>query len=105
LAICREASLRGCKECPVAHNDLLQVDKPARYMGGEMGAVRKEAPEVRFVLAFPDVYEVGMSHLGFQLLYNILNGPDWLAAERTYTPWPDREAQLRRTNTPLTTLE
>jgi len=89
----------------VTQNQLLEVDKPARYMGGEMGIVRKDNPEIRFVLAFPDVYEVGMSHLGFQILYKILNSCDWLAAERIYAPWPDREAQLRNTGTPLTTLE
>jgi len=74
-------------------SSLLNVDKPARYMGGEVGIIRKEFPEIRFVLAFPDVYEIGMSHLGFQILYNILNSHDWLAAERVYAPWPDREVQ------------
>jgi len=74
-------------------SSLLNVDKPARYMGGEVGIIRKESPEIRFVLAFPDVYEIGMSHLGFQILYNILNSHDWLAAERVYAPWPDREVQ------------
>lgn len=74
-------------------------------MGGEMGGVRKERPEIRFVLAFPDVYEVGMSHLGLQILYGILNSVQWLAAERAYTPWPDREEQLRHEMTPLATLE
>lgn len=86
-------------------NQLLEVEKPARYMGGEMGIIRKDNPEIRFVLAFPDVYEVGMSHLGFQILYRILNGCDWLGAERVYAPWPDREEQLRTAATPLTTLE
>ena len=85
--------------------DLLKAEKPARYMGGEMGAVRKEQAELRFVLAFPDVYEVGMSHLGLQVLYGILNGLDWLAAERAYAPWPDMEEMLRREGIPLATLE
>jgi len=89
----------------VTQNQLLEVDKPARYMGGEMGIIRKENPEILFALAFPDVYEVGMSHLGFQILYKILNTPDWLAAERIYAPWPDREAQLRGAAAPLATLE
>ena len=70
-----------------------------------MGAVPKENAELRFVLAFPDVYEVGMSHLGLQILYGILNAPEWLAAERVYAPWPDMEEMLRRENTPLATLE
>lgn len=86
-------------------SDLLKVEKPARYMGGEMGAVRKEGVDLRFVLAFPDVYEVGMSHLGLQILYGILNGVDWVAAERVYAPWPDMEAQLRSQGTPLSALE
>lgn len=84
---------------------LLHIEKPARYMGGEMGSITKNSPEVTFVLAFPDVYEIGMSHLGFQILYGILNQPEWLAAERVYTPWPDREEQLRSTGAGLATLE
>lgn len=86
-------------------SSLLNVDKPARYMGGEVGIIRKESPEIRFVLAFPDVYEIGMSHLGFQILYTILNSHDWLAAERVYAPWPDREAQLQESGKLLSTLE
>ncbi len=86
-------------------SSLLNVDKPARYMGGEVGIIRKESPEIRFVLAFPDVYEIGMSHLGFQILYNILNSYDWLAAERVYALWPDREIQLQESGKLLQTLE
>ena len=86
-------------------NNLLKVEKPARYMGGEIGALGEKTAEIHFVLAFPDVYEVGMSHLGFQILYTILNGLEWIAAERAYAPWPDREAQLRQTGSPLATLE
>lgn len=89
----------------MTQNQLLEVDKPARYMGDEMGIIRKYNPEILFALAFPDVYEVGMSHLGFQILYKILNAPDWLAAERIYAPWPDREAQLRSGAAVLATLE
>ena len=85
--------------------NLLLVEKPARYMGGEMGAVKKEGVDLRFVLAFPDVYEVGMSHLGLQILYGALNGVDWIAAERVYAPWPDMEDILRREGKALATLE
>jgi radical SAM family uncharacterized protein/radical SAM-linked protein len=92
-------------EAVVIRTDLLKVEKPARYMGGEMGARKKEKAELRFVLAFPDVYEVGMSHLGLQILYGALNGVDWVAAERVYAPWPDMEEMLRRDGTPLSTLE
>ena len=84
---------------------LLHIEKPARYIGGEMGSITKNSPEVTFALAFPDVYEIGMSHLGFQILYGILNQPEWLAAERVYAPWPDREEQLRSSGAGLTTLE
>jgi radical SAM family uncharacterized protein/radical SAM-linked protein len=85
--------------------NLLRVEKPARYMGGEMGAIAKESPDIRFVLAFPDVYEVGMSHLGLQILYGVLNSLEWLAAERVYAPWPDMEELLRADGLPLATLE
>lgn len=84
---------------------LLNVEKPARYMGGEVGTVRKPAAEVRFVLAFPDVYEVGMSHLGLKILHAVLNGVDWAVAERAYAPWPDMEELLRREGLPLAALE
>lgn len=78
--------------------DLLSVEKPARYMGGEMGSVTKSDADLRIALAFPDVYEVGMSHLGLRILYQILNALDGIAAERVYTPgltWPPRWQQNR----------
>lgn len=85
--------------------NLLAVEKPARYMGGEMGSIRKDVADLRFALAFPDVYEVGMSHLGMRILYHILNGVDGIAAERVFAPWPDMEAQMLSAGTPLATLE
>jgi radical SAM family uncharacterized protein/radical SAM-linked protein len=85
--------------------NLLCVEKPARYMGGEMGSIRRDAAELRFALAFPDVYEVGMSHLGLRILYHILNGVEGVAAERVFTPWPDMEKQLEASGIPLKTLE
>lgn len=85
--------------------NLLAVEKPARYMGGEMGSVRKDIADIRFALAFPDVYEVGMSHLGLRILYNILNSVDGIAAERVYAPWPDMEALMLAKKTSLSTLE
>ena len=85
--------------------DLLSVEKPARYMGGEMGSVAKPNADLRIALAFPDLYEVGMSHLGLRILYQILNGLDGIAAERVYTPWPDMAAQMAREQVTLTTLE
>ncbi len=85
--------------------DLLSVEKPARYMGGEMGSVIKPEAALRVALAFPDVYEVGMSHLGLKILYRILNEQDGIAAERVYAPWPDMAEQLRANAVPLATLE
>jgi len=88
-------------------SSLYQLNRPARYLGGERGSVCKDHSQVdiTFALAFPDVYEVGMSHIGSAILYRVLNDTPWIAAERTYAPWPDREAQLRNDNLPLTTLE
>ena len=85
--------------------NLLAVEKPARYMGGEMGSIRKDVAELRIALAFPDVYEVGMSHLGLRILYHVLNAVDGIAAERVYAPWPDMEKQMRDAGERLTTLE
>ena len=90
---------------PISLINLLAVEKPARYMGGEMGSVRKDAADLLFALAFPDVYEVGMSHLGLRILYHILNGVEGIAAERVFAPWPDMERQLLAANVPLATLE
>jgi radical SAM family uncharacterized protein/radical SAM-linked protein len=80
------------------------VEKPARYMGGEMGTVTGRKG-FSFVLAFPDVYEIGMSHLGLQVLYGVLKGVSWIAPERAYAPWPDLEELLRSERKPLVTLE
>ena len=85
--------------------NLLAVEKPARYMGGEMGSIRKDAADIRFALAFPDVYEIGMSHLGLKILYHILNEVKGIAAERVFAPWPDMEMQMRAADVPLATLE
>jgi radical SAM family uncharacterized protein/radical SAM-linked protein len=84
---------------------LLRAEKPSRYTGAEVNSIRKDKADVRFALAFPDTYEVGMSHLGFQILYSILNEIPHVAAERCFAVWPDRESQLRIRNLPLTSLE
>ncbi|OPY14686.1 MAG: Radical SAM superfamily protein [Syntrophus sp. PtaB.Bin001] len=85
----------------------VSVSKPSRYIGGEVNSTCKDfhACPVRIALAFPDTYEVGMSHLGLQILYAILNGYPDVAAERCYAPWPDMENLLRTRRLPLTTLE
>ena len=84
-----------------------QVEKPSRYLGGEINQVRKDRAAVRAVvgLCYPDVYEIGMSHLGLQILYQSVNHHDDLAAERVFCPWPDLEQALRSRGERLTTLE
>jgi len=86
---------------------LERVQKPSRYVGGEHGEVKKDWNQVhaRMCLAFPDIYDIGMSHLGFKILYSILNRHESLLAERAYTPWGDMEAQLREHQEPLRSLE
>lgn len=88
-------------------DDLLTISKPSRYLGGEINAIKKDLSQVRlkFCLAFPDVYEVGMSHLGLQILYHILNNQPDIACERLFAPWPDMENFLRTRRLPLVTLE
>ncbi|ABK97985.1 TIGR03960 family B12-binding radical SAM protein [Pelobacter propionicus] len=85
--------------------NLLAVEKPARYMGDEMGSIRKNSADLRVALAFPDVYEVGMSHLGLRILYRVLNEMDGVAAERVFAPWPDMERQMEEEGCALATLE
>jgi len=84
---------------------LLNAEKPSRYLGSEVNAFHKDTREVSFLLAFPDTYEVGMSHLGLQILYSVLNEIPYAKAERCFAPWPDRESQLRLRKLPLTSLE
>ncbi len=84
---------------------LAGAEKPSRYIGAEVNSIHKARPNVRFLLAFPDTYEVGMSHLGLQILYAVLNALPDVAAERCFAPWPDREHQMRLRHLPLTSLE
>jgi radical SAM family uncharacterized protein/radical SAM-linked protein len=86
---------------------LCQVEKPGRYLGNELGAVRKDpaAVALRFALAFPEVYEIAQSHPGLQILYDLLNRRPDVYAERVYAPWFDFEALLRAHNQPLVSLE
>ncbi len=89
------------------NSSLYELKRPARYIGGERGSIAKDwdKVDVTFALAFPDVYEIGMSHIGSAILYRALNDTAWIAAERSYTPWPDREAQLRSDGKLLSSLE
>ena len=93
----------------LALNDeiLLNIEKPARYIGGELNAVMKEAEsvDIHFALCFPDVYEVGMSHLGIQILYDMFNKREDVWCERVYSPWLDLDKILREHDIPLFALE
>ena len=86
---------------------LLSVEKPGRYIGNEINMVEKDASKVniRFAFCFPDVYEVGMSHLGAQILYFYTNMREDTYLERVYAPWPDMEAKMRAAQIPLFALE
>lgn len=86
---------------------LMKVEKPARYIGNEVNAVEKDKSgvNVRFAMCFPDVYEIGMSHLGIQILYGMLNSMEGVWCERVYSPWVDLDAIMRREEIPLFALE
>ncbi|MEZ3501914.1 MAG: TIGR03960 family B12-binding radical SAM protein [Lachnospiraceae bacterium] len=86
---------------------LMTVEKPARYIGGEVNAVikDKEKTDIRFCMCFPDVYEIGMSHLGIQILYDMFNRREDMWCERVYSPWTDLDRIMREKNIPLFALE
>lgn len=86
---------------------LLSVSKPIQYVGGELNMVSKDwdAAEVRWVLMYPDAYEVGLPNQGVQILYEVLNERDWILAERTYSVWPDMERLLREHDIPQFTVD
>ncbi|MBO7631714.1 MAG: B12-binding domain-containing radical SAM protein, partial [Lachnospiraceae bacterium] len=86
---------------------LLSVEKPARYTGGEVNMVVKDpaACGIRFCMCFPDVYEVGMSHLGIQILYDMFNRREDTYCERVYSPWVDLDKIMREKKIPLFSLE
>lgn len=88
-------------------NILYKVEKPGRYIGEEFNSCLKdkEKVDIRFAFCFPDVYEVGMSHLGMKILYYIMNKREDTYCERAFAPWPDMEKELRDNNIPLFTLE
>ena len=86
---------------------LMQIEKPARYIGNEVNSVMKDKEHVavRFAMCFPDVYEIGMSHLGIQILYSMLNEWDDVWCERVYSPWVDLDKIMREQRIPLFALE
>jgi radical SAM family uncharacterized protein len=86
---------------------LLSIDQPSRYIGGELNMVKKDpaSVDIRFAMCFPDVYEIGMSHLGIQILYDMFNRRDDVYCERVYSPWPDLHQILKEQHIPLFALE
>ncbi len=84
-----------------------EIRRPSRYIGHEINAIRKDLSqvEVSIALAFPDLYDVGMSHLGLRILYYLLNHQEWLAAERVFCPWVDLEMEMKTRGLRLATLE
>jgi len=91
----------------LSNDILLNIDKPARYIGNEVNVAKKDPKKVdiRFALCFPDVYEIGMSYLGIQILYDMFNRRDDVFCERVYSPWIDLDAILREKHIPLFALE
>ncbi|HEY8890358.1 MAG TPA: TIGR03960 family B12-binding radical SAM protein [Clostridium sp.] len=91
----------------ISDDILFKVEKPARYIGGELNCCYKdlEKIDIRFAFCFPDVYEVGMSHLGSRILYHVLNERADTYCERAFAPWPDMEKQMRENNIALYALE
>lgn len=88
-------------------DNLYKISSPERYTGNEWNAVKKnwEPGQLKVALAFPDVYEIGMSHLGLKILYHLINREDDMLAERVYAPWQDMENLMREENIPMYTLE
>ena len=86
---------------------LMTIDKPARYIGNEWNMVKKDLKDVdiRFIMCFPDVYEIGMSHLGIQILYDMFNKREDVYCERVYSPWPDLHKIMKEQKIPLFSLE
>ena len=95
------------RKLALSHDIMMQVDKSARYIGGEFNSVMKDKNniDIRFCMCFPDVYEIGMSHLGIQILYSMFNSFEDTWCERVYSPWPDLDKIMREKNIPLFSLE
>ncbi len=91
----------------LSHDILMNIEQPARYIGNEINMVVKDpnAVDIRFAMCFPDVYEIGMSHMGIQIIYEMLNRRDDVYCERVYSPWTDLDKIMRDKNIPLFALE
>jgi len=118
MSIARSPDLIGTRNVPDFQSNIIDskeqemreilanVEKPGRYLGGEPGSVSpKPTARVRWVLAFPDIYDIGMSHLGLKILYSIINELPEASCERVFAPWIDYENELRNRNIRLTSLE
>ena len=95
------------KKLALSDEILLKIDKPARYIGNEINSIVKDPKEaaIRFAMCFPDVYEIGMSHLGIQILYDMFNKREDVYCERVYSPWPDLHQIMKEQQIPLFALE
>ncbi len=95
------------KQLRLSDDILLSVEKPARYIGNEINVISKDLSQIdiRFAISFPDVYEIGMSHLGLSILYDLFNRRQDVYCERVFSPWHDLEEKLRENEIPLFTLE
>ena len=102
-------TMKGIRMRKLALDDeiLLAVDKPARYIGNEVNSVikNKEEIDIRFAFCFPEVYEIGMSHLGLQILYDMFNRREDTWCERVFSPWVDLDKIMREKQIPLFALE
>ena len=95
------------KQLALSDEILLTVEKPARYIGNEINSIKKPLDEVkiRFAMCFPDVYEIGMSHLGMKILYDMFNRRKDVYCERVFSPWPDLHRIMKEQDIPLFALE
>ena len=95
------------RELALTDEILMKIEKPARYIGNEVNMIVKDPSkvDVRFAMCFPDVYEIGMSHLGIQIIYDMLNRRDDIYCERVYSPWIDLDKIMREKNIPLFAIE
>ena len=95
------------RELALSDDILMKIDKPARYIGNELNSVKKNpaSVDIRFAMCFPDVYEIGMSHLGIQILYEMFNRREDVYCERVYSPWPDLHQIMKEQKIPLFALE
>ena len=103
----QEKEIVNLEKLALSDEILLTIEKPARYIGNEMNSVIKDknAVDIRFAFCFPDVYEIGMSHLGMQILYHDFNRFDDIWCERVFSPWTDLDKVMREKNIPLFALE